>query len=378
MYKVLYVSVYNIDPEILPFDGVMKKITLHIDAFKSYGNSVDYIETDGKKCFFVDQNSKTEIGNFVPGGYQYFNELMAATAKHVLRNNLHYDYIYIRQGPLTPKGFRALKQLYIHSNRIYMEIPTYYEPEKTIKNTIKYFFNKYLKKYVYKMVTDCDQKEIYGIETLMVINGTDLSKISTRLPTCDSTINVALVASISDYHGVNKIINAVDTYYSNGGNRDVLFHIVGTGPKLNDYISETKTRNLDNHIIFYGKQCGEKLDSIFNKCEIGISSLANKEIGVLFSSTLKSKEYLAKGIPIISDVMLDVFSTENKYYFYQLKNDFNLDELVSFYDSVYSGRDKQDIINEIREYANRTCDMYKVLQIVNDDYIDSMLEQNYK
>ena len=83
---------------------------------------------------------------------------------------------------------------------------------------------------------------------------------------------------------------------------------------------------------------------------------------------MKSKEYLAKGIPIISDVMLDVFSEENKYFFYQLKRDFNIEELVAFYDSVYSGRDKQEIIDEIRSFANRTCDMYKVLKRVDDDY----------
>ncbi len=108
---------------------------------------------------------------------------------------------------------------------------------------------------------------------------------------------------------------------------------------------------------------------VFDKCEIGISSLANKEIGVTCSSTLKSKEYLAKGLPIISDTMLDVFVNQNKYFFYILKNDFNINELINFYDSVYTARDKQTIIDDIRTFAEQTCDMYKVFSEVYYDYL---------
>ena len=109
--------------------------------------------------------------------------------------------------------------------------------------------------------------------------------------------------------------------------------------------------------------------NVFDKCEVGISSLSNKENGVTCASTLKSKEYLAKGLPIISDTMLDVFVNNEKYYFHILEKDFNIEELIDFYDSVYSHRDKKKVIDEIRAFADETCDMYKVFSDVYKDYL---------
>ena len=290
---------------------------------------------------------------------------MIGTASYIKAKQLRYDYIYIRHDAFSRKGYKALKYLSSASNKIYLEIPTYYVPKKSLKNFVKYYYNSHLDRYIYKIVTDCNEKRIYGIDTLMITNGVEIEKISPRKPTYSDIINVMLVASISDYHGVNKIIDAVEHY---SFERDIVFHIVGDGPKLEEYKTIVNEKKMNDKIILYGKLTGKDLDDVYNKCEIGISSLANKEIGVLFSSTLKSKEYLSKGIPIISDVMLDVFYENPKYYFYQLEKDFNIDELLEFYDSIYSERDKASIIAEIREYAEATCDISKVLKILDDDY----------
>ena len=369
MKKVLYVSILNTNENVLPFDGVMKKILMHIRVIKGYGNDVDYIESDGKDTFFVTNGKKVKICCFVEGGYNYFNSVIVNTANYIVANNLYYDYVYIRYDAFSYKGYKALSKIYKHSNRIYLEIPTYYVPAFTLKNYIKHYFDKHLKKYIYKIIINSNQKTIYGIETLMITNGVEIEKIVPRKPIYDDKINVALVASISDYHGVDKIIQAVETE-TNINN--VIFHIVGEGSKYSKYLVDIKNKGLQDRIILYGKLAGRELDNIFNKCEIGISSLANKEKGVLFSSTIKSKEYLSKGIPVISDVMLDVFYNNPKYFFYQLEENFNLRELVAFYDSVYKNHDKQEIIDNIRRYAEQTCDIRKVMIKLEDDYQKSL------
>lgn len=365
MNRVLYLSVLNTNKEILPYDGVMKKITLHIQTMKSYGNQVDYIESDGKDTFFVIGDSKEKICDFVSGGYQYFNRVVIGAAAYIKKMNLQYDYIYIRHDAFSRNGFKALKTLYRHSHKIYLEIPTYYVPDRTLKNYIKYYYNQKLKKYVHRILVNSNEKNIFGIPTLRVTNGVEVGKIVPRCPTNDASIHVALVASISDYHGVNKIIKAVESYH---GDRKVVFHIAGDGPKLNEYRQQVKEKNLEKEIRLYGKLTGTELEAVYNQCEIGISSLANKEIGVLFSSTLKSKEYLSKGLPVIADVMLDVFYENPRFFFYELKEDFNIQELLAFYDSVYQNRDKQKIINEIRQYAEQTCDIKNILKAIDDDY----------
>ena len=368
MKKILYISILNTNENILPFDGVMKKILMHIRVLKGYGNSVDYIESNGVDTFFVSDGNKTKICKFIEGGYKYFNRVVINATKYIVENNIYYDYIYIRHDAFSFKGFIALSHLYKHSKCIYLEIPTYFVPKTTFKNFVKNFFNKFLYKYVYKIVINSNEKEIYGIKTLMITNGVEITKIVPRQPTYDKKINVALVASISAYHGVDKIINAVE-HESQLDN--VIFHIAGEGPKFMEYSEKIKNKGLENRIILYGKLTGEDLDNLYNKCEIGISSLANKEKGVVFSSTIKSKEYLSKGIPVIADVMLDVFYDNPKYFFYQLVNDFNLKELISFYNSVYEKHNKQDVIDDIREFAERTCDIKSIMKKLEDDFQQS-------
>ncbi len=369
MHKVLYISIFCKTNESLLSDGVMKKINLHINCLEQLGCEVDYVYNDGENIFFHNNKKDIFLSEMKYKGYKYFNDLMHQTKLFIKKHNLDYDFVYIRYVSFSPKGMNALKYISKHSNCIYLEFPTFVIPERSLKNNIKNFFNKYLHKYVYKAVVDSLDNEAFGMPTLRIINGTDLKQIVPRKPTDSNSINVLVVAFLQKYHGVDKIINSTRDYYANGGQRDVVFHIVGEGPVYSELVNQCKQYNLDNHIIFYGKLHGKEMFDVFDKCEIGISSLANKEIGVTCSSTLKSKEYLAKGLPILSDTMLDVFVNQDKYFFHILENDFSIDELISFYDSVYSKKDKQSIINDIRAFAEQTCDMYKVFSEVYYDYL---------
>ena len=369
MPKVLYISIYTKTLETLKSDGVMKKISLHIDCLERLGDDVDYVFNDEKNIYFHFEGNDILLESKKTNGFTYFNKLMSLCRRMVKEKNKHYDFIYIRHVAFSFSGYRALKYLSKKSDCIYLEFPTFFIPEKNLKNTIKYYFNNKIHKYIYKAVLDSLDTEVYKMPTLRIINGTDLSKIEPRIPTFSNSIHVLIVAFLQAYHGVDKVIKACKEYYGNNGSRDVFFHIVGEGPVYLDLVNKCKNEGMDKHIHFYGKLSGKELFDVFDKCELGISSLSNKEIGVTCSSTLKSKEYLAKGLPIISDTMLDVFVDRPKYFFYILEKDFNLDELIKFYDSVYTNRDKSQIVKDIREFAEETCDMYKVFAQVHDDYI---------
>lgn len=370
MAKVLYISIYNDTDDCLLSNGVMRKINQHLECLRRLGNEVSYTHTDGKNIYLFYNGEDICIGKNDCIGFKYYNKLFIQCKNELKRRNASFDYIYIRHIAFSARGFNSLKYLKSISNCIYLEYPTFCIPPKNLKNLIKYHYEKHLHRYVYRAVVDSLDKTAYGMPTLRIINGTDLTKIEARAPTYSDTIHVILMAYIQDYHGVDKIINATEDYYKNGGNRDVVFHIVGEGLKVNEYMSECSQKGLEKHIVFYGKLNNDELSNVLDKCEIGISSLKNKEIGVTCSSTLKSKEYLAKGLPIISDTMLDVFVDNPKYFFYELKDNFNFKELLSFYDSVYKNRDKQKVISDIRSFAEETCDMFKVFSGVHQDYLE--------
>ena len=369
MLRVLYISIYTKTPESLLSDGVMKKIHLHIDCLEKLGDEVDYVFNDEQSIYIRSDGKDIRLGVKNSKGFKYFNKILCLCRKFIKANKKKYDFIYIRHVAFNLSGYNALKYLNKISNRIYLEFPTFAIPKKTLKNRIKYYFNKKLHKYIHKAVLDSLDEEAYKMPTLRITNGTDLTKIEPRKPTYSDTINVLMVAYLQEYHGVDKIIDACKNYYDKGGNRNVVFHIVGEGPIYKQLVKLCDDEGMNRYVHFYGKLSGQSLFDVYDKCEVGISSLANKEVGVTCSSTLKSKEYLAKGLPIISDTMLDVFVNKPKYYFHILKDEFNIPELIEFYDSVYKNRNKEQIIKEIRKFAEETCDMYKVFSQLQDDYL---------
>lgn len=370
MGKVLVISVLNTNKNVLPFDGVMKKIVNEIDALRSYGNDVDFTENDGTNVFLNENGQKTFISKIKQTGYKCYNRILYETAKHIKKFKKKYDFIYIRHDTIIATGILALKILKKFTNKIYLEIPTFYKKDiVTIKDRIKNYFNSFLKKYVTKIVTYSLDDTIYNIPTIKINNGISVSKISPKAPVNSDTINVILVAMISSSHGINKIITALDNYYNIKNNKQkIFFHIVGDGPELEKYKTLAEEKHLSKYIKFYGKLGGADLDQAYEACELGISTLSAKENGLQYCSSLKSKEYLAKGIPVISDVDMDLFLNKPKYYFYKLKDDFNIEEIVEYYNFVYSHRDKNEIIAEIRDFAEKECEMKKIMFAIQEDY----------
>ena len=79
-----------------------------------------------------------------------------------------------------------------------------------------------------------------------------------------------------------------------------------------------------------------KLDEIYDHCQLGIISLATQDKDIHIHSTLKSREYLAKGLPTIATGITDVFIGTNYPYNLELPEDTNnidIQSIISFYDS---------------------------------------------
>ena len=81
---------------------------------------------------------------------------------------------------------------------------------------------------------------------------------------------------------------------------------------------------------------------------------------LVIHSTLKSREYLAKGLPTIATGMTDVFIGTDYPYNLELPTDtnsVNIQSVISFYDSIYCTKTRQRVIAEIRAFAERHIDM---------------------
>ena len=121
--------------------------------------------------------------------------------------------------------------------------------------------------------------------------------------------------------------------------------------------------------VFYGTKRGAELDEIYDKCNIAVASLGMSRIGYKTANSLKIREYLAKGLPIITACNIDLFEKHSFKYECKFSNDessIDIKKIIDFFDNTYLTNNEQFIIDDIREYSEEYCDMsYAMNNVIN-------------
>lgn len=290
------------------------------------------------------------------------------------------DFFYIRFMLVDRKFLRFIKELRIRfpKCKIIIEVPSYpYLREWKFSPAMLPFYykdmwnNRKLKMYVDRIVTFSDDDMIFGIPTISTLNGIwmDDVKIANKSGDEDKIILLA-VANFQKYHGYERCLIGLFNYYNEGGKRQIEFHMVGYGNELNYYKELVKKCQLEKRVFFHGRKTGKELDQFYDMADIAVGSLGFYKAKAEKSSNLKIREYLAKGLPIVSGCREDVFDNGNVDFYYQFPNDdspIDMKKIINFYDKLYrSGKKREDINAQIREYGNQTVDMKVVMKPVVD------------
>lgn len=361
--KLLYIAPVRIDLDKL--DGVGKKVLAHAKVFsqqyevslicRDANNVVKYINGDLDKQIIGQGSSKIDI--------------LKAAFGVVDQENI--DYCYIRYPNSDPYFISLLKKMKKKGICIAIEIPTFpYDEEgkETLRGRITRFvdrcYRQKLKRYTDRIVTYSDDEYIFGIKTIRTVNGFDFSKVElSRTPENIDTIHLCGVANIYRVHGYDRIIEGLKLYYANGGKRDIVFDVVGSGDAsiLNEYKALANFAGVENRIRFHGRLHGAKLDAIYDEATLGVNSLAIHRQNLKNESTLKTREYAAKGLPIISSSYVDAFSGEDnvKYVCMVPPDDSPIDiqKVINFCDGLYLNSDVELLKRTIRDKASAICDM---------------------
>lgn len=292
--------------------------------------------------------------------------------------------LYIRYFLSNYKLISVLKKLKKRNSnlKIFIEIPTYpYEGEikkflpKTLKDKIS---RKKLHMFVDKIVTFSDDKEIFGIPTINISNGVDMKKISIRkCVKYDNCINLIAVAQMSFWHGFDRLISGLNEYYNSSNNfsekiENFVVHLVGYGDEkvISEYNNLIDRYNLKEHVVFHGEKFGEELDKIYNKCQLSVDSLGRHRSNVFYNSSLKGKEYMAKGLPIISGVKTELDSASDFRYYFRVPADdspVNFNDVARFYHNIYDDCDISIVSEEIRKYCEEHFEISEVFSPVIDE-----------
>lgn len=357
--------------------GITRKVYSEIKAFRKQGYQViysGYLE-DGVAIFDNDDNvimrRKYWIANERISHLTRREKIMSLCIDYMHQYEGDFDFSYVRYHFFDRKYIELLKALKKRSAKVIIEAHS--TPKFPHDMSIMHYvgwkdkrWNKYAKTYVDMVASMSDEETLWGIETVKISNGIDVGKI--RLHNYHGNvgdINLIAVSFEGPVHGYDRVIRGMYEYYKNEGKRNLYFHMVGTTQTSTDKLIEKL--GLGDRCFKYGKMMGEKLDDVYDKANMGVGCLANHRIGSTYGSALKTKEYIAKGIPFIygwKEKVLENF--EYGLSFELCEEPIDMKEVINFYDSLPT----QGLANKIRSHLGfeDTWDfqMKKVIDSINN------------
>ena len=358
MKKLLYLTTWDFSDGAST--GITNKIKSQIKALEESGFMVDYTYIFDNAVYFNKAGCSTFLGKVgklrkLAANYYLYQALRA----------MNYEYVYNRYGLMDTYYYKLLKMLKNEGSKIVVEIPTYpYDKERLpglrwwILYSLDKIYRKKLNKYVNRIATCSEDNQIFGIKTIHIHNGIDIESVTIRKAKKSiDGIHMIAVAGLAKWHGYDRLLKGMGEYYQSDGKMEVYFHIVGDGPVREEYERIVEEYQLQKHVIFEGVKKGKELDKIYDMCEIGIECLAAFRKDVHISSSLKSREYAAKGIPFITASKSDVFDGQD-FVLKVPENESSIDihSIISFYNDVYKGKERQKVAELIRSQAQQCCD----------------------
>lgn len=332
------------------------------------------------------------IGNYPSG---WFQALKAKKACYKNFNNWlethadEYDVIYVRYH-LSSYNFYKLCRKFGHKLGIEFqtknidEIRSFYKnnpfglrPSKLlswIENQLVPIFNEQFwgrlvlgkVKFIVGVtneIAEYEQQRAWGKKPkkLVVSNGFDVESSAVReIPKYDGSELklLMLVGSIkgSDWNGIDYIVEGIRNYR---GNTKITFYLGGE--------MESNPYPNDNFFVSLGYLKGEEMTNYLNSCHIALGAFALSRKNIKEASTLKFREYISKGIPVVygyDDTDGDALC--NKGLALKLPEDEQVDmgKVIEFANQIFSNSNHAD---EIRKFAKNNIDFsIKMKQLASE------------
>ena len=284
-----------------------------------------------------------------------------------------YDYIYIRYQGSSPMFLYLLWRLKARNPKmqIHLEIPSFpYDTEYAglrdhTLGLVDRFFRRYLHHHVDHVVTFSRHNRIFGIPAICTDNGVSVETVPMMesLPEPGSLCFLG-VANLAFWHGYDRVIRGLAAYYAQGGQREVRFLVVGGGKERERLQRLASDTGMSEKVSFLGTLHGKALDAVFARSRLGISTLGMHRV-IKDTTSLKSREYCARGLPFVTDRQDPDFPVDFPFLYQAPASDEPLDIalLLAFLDDVEA---IPDFRRKMRRYAEQHLDWNTKMQPVID------------
>lgn len=342
--------------------GVVKKIEAQLKAFAMDGIRMDVVKFQSNGILFnQDIIIHRRFGRgFYDYAYFFWNwdrDLMASI------DFSSYDFIYIRY-PLSYPAFIAfLKQLKDQNKnlKLILEFPTFPYGLELKKKGLFYKLAYYIDRYYCNelghyidVVGHYGPGQVLGLPTINIRNGIDIEKIPYLRPKINSgDIQFIAIGAWNYWHGLDRILEAIAEFNKRKDFHKVKLKIIGEGP-VSDFLHREVLRlGISEFVEFVSAARGAELDLLLADADIGIGSLGMFRKQVFVDSSLKHREYCARGLPFILATNDLDFPAELSFVHYVSADEsaIDLEKIITWFETLRQSN--PTFSSEMRIYAEQ-------------------------
>ena len=361
--KLLYIVRYPLYERF----SLQQKFDGQLNAFKELGYHVMYIGFDKRYFYLIDGENKQLLGKtrfYIPNYFHTFLYIDLYRMAMKVVKEYGAEIAYYRSAPAFRKTYSLAKFLAKNNCKFIFEIPTYTpnvqeEDLSFARKLFRGYSNIWSKKIehmpdLYVFMGDGNFTTFKGCKAIRIENGIAPELMPKRNPRNNKNrVNILALSSMSYWHGYDRLINSLAQYK---GDKDVVIHIVGPddGGSLSLWQETVSKNSLEDKGIFHGPKYKEELDRMFDLCDIGVNSMAMFRKGFEDTSELKTREYVARGLPFVSsvyDVILDELDSD---LYIKISNDETIPSMEDIVEFALQVKNDVTVSERLRNYAIKT------------------------
>lgn len=300
---LVYARVHDDDPRSI---GVSKKVAAQANGLRSLGYDVD--------VFGLGQHGATLNGEPIdstvaglgvrsPATYRYllrrFDRTIADAVQDQVARLGPYELSYLRY-PFANAGFADLMDtLATATEKRVIDMPTYpYSMEfRGVRARLVGLFDARYRRRALRHVDLIGhygpETTIFGKPTVRLANPIDCRSISLSSSHPTDDLRLIAVGNWHTWHGLDRVINALAT------EPKARLTVVGDGPEVASLRELAASVGVGERVAFVGPTFGAELDALFDNHDVGVGTLAIHRKGLTADSSLKHREYCARGLPFV-------------------------------------------------------------------------------
>lgn len=292
--------------------GYDRKIQGQASAFRENGINTDVLLLPNIRRIVLQggaDGAERPVGRIrIPALYRF--SLLSASC-HILSEN-HYDIVYFRYPRADMVYFLLLLwiRLRVRGTLVYSEMPTYpYDSEDrgfislgtTFWRLQDRIFRHLCKYLIHCFVAVSHDGTVFGRPAIRIENGVDVESTQIRsVRAHGGRLRGIAVAHAKPWHGYDRVLRGMAAY-RDAGHEPPEFVLVSSWNAEVAKLSELARKlDLQGLVFFAGQKKGAELDLAYGECDFAYGALAPHRIRAYCLSSLKVRECLARGLPVVN------------------------------------------------------------------------------